>query len=261
MAVTANPSRTSQAVAMVRAGLTRPVSDHGDAGAQSRLCADMDPAPIATLHAHLTARTRFVDDQVLAALADDISQIVILGAGYDDRALRFATPGVRFFELDHADTQSDKRRRLDSLGFDQAGLTLAAVDFRDHNVETVLDGAGHDARRATLFVCEGLLVYLDPDTIVDLLTRLRSRAAPGSRLAASLAIHADDLDSSQVLTLANAARRSGKTEPWRTILPAADHVALVHRAGWSITTTLDDHDLEPSVVPGRSLMVVARPGE
>jgi methyltransferase (TIGR00027 family) len=257
--VDAVPSRTSQAVALVRASLPRPVGPHGVADAQARLCVGMEPAPLATLRAHLIARTRFVDDQVLAAIAAGISQVVILGAGYDDRGLRFRSPGIQFYELDHPATQSDKQRRLESLEIDRSGLTLAAVDFRDHDVEAMLQKAGHDARLATLFICEGLLVYLDAHTIVDLLTRLRSRAAPGSRLAASLAIHAVGLDSHQVLTMANTARRNSTTEPWRTILPAQKHLELISRAGWSVTSTVDDYDLEPTAAPGRSLMIVACP--
>jgi O-methyltransferase involved in polyketide biosynthesis len=42
--------------------------------------------------AGLTARVRWHDEQVLAALEDGIDQVVIVGAGYDSRAWRFARP-------------------------------------------------------------------------------------------------------------------------------------------------------------------------
>jgi O-methyltransferase involved in polyketide biosynthesis len=54
-------------------------------------------SPLASLRPNIAARTVFVDEQVMAAIAAGLRQIVICGAGYDDRALRFRTSGVRFF--------------------------------------------------------------------------------------------------------------------------------------------------------------------
>jgi Leucine carboxyl methyltransferase len=85
-------SRTSQAVALTRAAMSRPHTEQGDPDAQRRLCEGM--APIRRPRPGIWERTRFFDDQVMAAVAAGISQVVICGAGYDDRALRFRSPGV-----------------------------------------------------------------------------------------------------------------------------------------------------------------------
>src|SRR6204780_2177643 len=146
------PSRTSQAVAVTRARLARPHTPSGDPGAQRRLCRGMPPADTGRLGPSLIARTRFFDERVLAAISAGTGQVVILGAGYDDRALRFRSPGVRFFELDHPATQADKARRLRATQFDRSALTLAPVDFRNRDVDEVLDVAGHDRQLATLFL-------------------------------------------------------------------------------------------------------------
>src|ERR1700728_4123003 len=180
------PSRTSQAVALTRAEFSRPHSQDGDPDAQRRLCRGMRPTGTGGLRARLAARTRFFDEQVLAAISAGIPQVVIVGAGYDDRALRFRAPGVRFFELDHPDTQADKARRLRAIKSGSKPV-LAPADFRYDDAASVLAASGHDAGQPTLFVCEGLLVYLDRPTCVGLLATLRSRAAPGSELAVSLA--------------------------------------------------------------------------
>jgi methyltransferase (TIGR00027 family) len=213
------------------------------------------------LRAHVAARTRFFDDQVLAAIGRGVRQIVILGAGYDDRALRFPAPGVRYFELDHPATQDDKRRRLGRINADVRALTLAPVDFRHGDVGTVLAGIGHDPGQSSLLVCEGLLVYLDTATIVRLLAGLRSRCAGASRLAASLAVHADGIDTAALLKQANAARRYGAAEPWRTILPAPAQRDLLARAGWSVDEWLEEAALggRDGSGPGRSVFVVASP--
>ena len=93
---------------------------------------------------------------MLTALDAGVRQIVICGAGYDDRALRFRTPGARFFEVDQGPTQADKARRLRAMDTDLTGLTLATADFRGDDVAAVLAGCGHDPGQPTLFLCEGL---------------------------------------------------------------------------------------------------------
>ena len=120
-------------------------------------------------------------------------------------------------------------------------------------------GRGHDAARPSLFICEGLLVYLDQSAIAGLLAGLRSAAAAGSTLAASLAIHREGPSSEQVTAIANARRRDGTSEPWRTILPAAAHIELVEQAGWHVGDTVDAAQLDPGAPPGRSLLITAGP--
>ncbi len=136
----------------------------------------MQPADVGGMRRSLAARTRFFDEQVLAAIRAGIAQVVIAGAGYDDRALRFRSPGVRFFEIDHPATQYDKASRLRGMNASRGELTLAAADFRTDDVASVLSACGHDASRSSLFVCEGLLVYLDLAAGIRLLQR---PAGPG----------------------------------------------------------------------------------
>ncbi len=253
------PSRTSQAVAVLRAGLDRPHTPGGDPRAQQRLCRGMRSAAGVAFRPSLAARTRFFDGQVLGAISAGTGQVVILGAGYDDRALRFRAPRVRFFELDHPATQADKARRLRAIKPGPGGLVLARADFRHGDVAGILAACGHDAGQPTLFLCEGLLVYLDRPTCVRLLTALRARAAAGSVLAASLATHRQDLDSGQVVAVANARRRTGATEPWLTILPPAAHLRLLHEAGWQEDQAIDAAQFGTGAEPGRSLLVTAHP--
>jgi methyltransferase (TIGR00027 family) len=220
----------------------------------------MRTVTLAQMRPSLVARTGFFDGRVQAAISAGVRQIVILGAGYDDRALRFRSPGVRFFELDHPATQADKARRLRAMKADTAAVTLAPVDFRLGDVAAVLGAGAHDPGLPSLFICEGLLVYLDQDTVVRLLAGLRGAAAAGSTLAASLAIHRDGASSERVVAAANARRRTGASEPWRTILPAAVHLGLVARAGWQVGEAVDAARLDSGAPPGRSLLIAAAPG-
>jgi methyltransferase (TIGR00027 family) len=258
----AGPSRTSQAVALTRADLDRPHSPEGDPGAQRALCAGLAFTPPGWLRPGIEARTGFMDEHVLAAIAAGLRQVVICGAGLDDRALRFRTSGVRFFEVDHPVTQADKARRLREMGAGPGGPTLAECDFQTGSVAEVLATHRHDPREPTLFLCEGLLIYLDQQTCRRLLAALASCAAPGSLLAATLATHASKLSAAGVAAAANARRRTGGSEPWLTILPADEHLAMLSDAGWSVTATADSPAASEDVSHGRrSLLVSAIPTE
>jgi methyltransferase (TIGR00027 family) len=212
------------------------------------------------MQASLEARTIFFDGHVVEAISSGVRQIVILGAGYDDRALRFRTPGVRFYEVDHPNTQQDKLQRLAKLpGAGLDGPVLVSADFRVDALPDVLAAAGYDRTAATLFLCEGLLVYLDEPATIGLLGGAREASGPGSTLTASLAVHADGLDSALVLEVANARRRTAEAEPWLTILPAAAQTSVLARAGWTVTASADAADLGTGAAPGRSLLVTAAP--
>jgi methyltransferase (TIGR00027 family) len=252
------PSRTGQVVALTRAQLARPHTPSGDPEAQRRLCRGMRSSSAGALRPSLIARTRFFDERVLAALSAGIRQVVILGAGYDDRALRFRSPGVRFFEVDHPATQQDKRRRLRAMRARARGPVLATADFRHDDVTAVLEASGHAAGQPTLFLCEGLLVYLDRAACVRLLRAARASAAEGSELVASLATHREGADSARAAAIANSRRRSTE-EPWLTILAATAHLELLGEAGWAVDRSVDAADLGTGAEPGRSLLVTARP--
>lgn len=253
-------SRTGQAVALVRAELDRPHTPEGDPDAQVGLCRGMPPVGALPQGRQIAARTRFFDGQVLDALRAGVGQVVICGAGYDDRALRFRSEGVRFFELDHPATQTDKVARLHAMWADTTGLTLAPADFSTDDAAGVLERCGHDDGSPTLFICEGLLVYLEESTCTRLLSGLRRRAAPGSTLAVSLAVHSDGMSSEQVVAAANAKRRAARTEPWRTILPVDAHLALLSAAGWDVQVAVDPASFDAGVAFGRTKLVSATPG-
>ena len=137
---------------------------------------------------YLAARTEFFDRVVVSALQRGVTQVVIAAAGYDGRALRYAKPGVRWFEVDHPATQADKIERLARLGLPAPQIAFVAADFAVDDVATGLAGADHRAETPTLFLCEGVAVYLEMAVLERLLRALRSRAAAGSRLAINLSV-------------------------------------------------------------------------
>lgn len=103
------PSRTAQHVAAYRLGFERLPAPFGDSESDERLArdllAELDFEPEERMAGYLRVRTSFFDRVVLNALNRGTTQVAAIGAGYDGRALRYAKPGVRWFEVDHPVTQ------------------------------------------------------------------------------------------------------------------------------------------------------------
>lgn len=131
----------------------------------------------------VTLRAVFLDEALAASTA---LQVVILGAGYDTRAWRLDTLRDRdVFEVDHAATQAEKRRRAASIGAPRCrSLAWVPMDFTCDDLPEVLARAGHRADVPSAWVWEAVIPYLDDDALDRTLAGVARASAPGSRLLA-----------------------------------------------------------------------------
>jgi methyltransferase (TIGR00027 family) len=128
----------------------------------------------------MTVRTLAIDDAIVAAATP---QLVILGAGLDGRAYRMSElRETLVFEVDHPDSQRDKRTRVERLTAAAREVRFVPVDFGRDSLDDALSRAGHDAAQPTTFVWEGVVMYLTPDVIAATLRVISRRSAAGSRL-------------------------------------------------------------------------------
>ena len=148
--------------------------------------------------------------------------------------MRFHSPGVTFFEVDHPATQADKRERLDEVGAALDGIVFVAADFIDPDWGEQLAAAGHDPTRRTLFTCEGLLRYLPEHAVRGLLATTAGRAAPGSEFVASISTREGPPDEREQIRM-DALAASG--EAVLTVPPAATALAWLAEAGWRVVST------------------------
>jgi methyltransferase (TIGR00027 family) len=131
----------------------------------------------------MALRTRYLDDCVKRVLDRGMRQVVILGAGLDTRAARLSREGVRFFEVDQAASQADKRERLSRFdGYPLNAATFVPCDFERDDFVQVLEKAGLDRRSPTCFVWEGVIYYLAEQAARSMLERVAIEFDPGSLL-------------------------------------------------------------------------------
>lgn len=143
----------------------------------------------------VAVRTRFLDELVESAVAEGIRQVVIVGAGLDARAYRLPLPrDLTVFEIDHAEVLALKQGLLDELELMSACRRRVVVaDLVTDDWVQLLADTGWTPSQQTVWVAEGLLVYLNHEERTQLLTQLAAASDLGSVLGATLGTRTDNL--------------------------------------------------------------------
>jgi methyltransferase (TIGR00027 family) len=209
---------------------------------------------------HHQARTKRFDALWLEELAAGARQFVLLGAGFDTRAVRFAERlrGARVFEIDHPLTGAEKQRRLRRIVEGaQEHVTYVPIDFVRESLADRLASSGFDAARRTLFLWEGVTPYLTADA-VDATLALVARAAEGSSIAFDY-IYRSALDHPSDAAKKQLDLARSKGEPYEFGVDPADLAPLLERHGLTLDSNLGSDDLVQRYLVGSDGNVWGRP--
>jgi methyltransferase (TIGR00027 family) len=133
---------------------------------------------------YIIARTKYIDAVFKQALSEQFSQILIFGAGFDTRALRFQHQAqqTRVFELDAPLTQQAKIRQYRKRHLCvPSNLMFIEIDFSKELLPDRLNRAGFHRDRRSLFILEGLTMYLEPESVYQTFQTIEQYAGAGSR--------------------------------------------------------------------------------
>jgi len=156
----------------------------------------------------MVARTVAIDTELRSTASP---QVVILGAGLDGRAWRMRElVKAVVFEVDHPDSQAQKRERVATLSRKAGEVRFVPLDFRIGNLAQALEAFGHNPLLPTTWIWEGVVMYLNRDEIETTLRTVEARSAPDSKL-----IVAYHQPAWMLLLLAVIVRRLG--EPIRSV--------------------------------------------
>jgi methyltransferase (TIGR00027 family) len=220
------------------------------------------------LAAYVLTRHRFIDDCLGRALEGDVEQVVLLGAGYDSRAYRFAATlrGRPVFEVDFPATSRRKARILARAAgkLPRAAVCRVEIDFEKDSLEDRLSGAGFRKGARSFFVWEGVSMYLTRAAVKATLTTIRDITAQGSELAMDFwyLLDAPDLVSTAYRMSANLLSLLG--EPVTFGIHPEDVEPFLARLGYRLLDLADATALERRyvrdgrrVVPGSYLVHAA----
>lgn len=130
-------------------------------------------------------RKAFCERQVRDGIGAGATQILVLGAGYDTMGWRLAPefPDVNFFEIDHPATACLKSKGIGAMGR-RDNLFLIAEDLGQRRlVDTLATNQSWSRDARTVFVAEGLVMYLPSEAVRDLFSQCAAVAGAGSRIA------------------------------------------------------------------------------
>jgi methyltransferase (TIGR00027 family) len=129
------------------------------------------------------ARTRYFDAYFTKAAEAGVRQAVLLAAGLDSRAYRLPwADGATVFELDQPRVLEFKRKVLAEHGDSpRAERREVGIDLRDDWPQALRD-SGFDPAQPSVWIAEGLLIYLPAAAERQLFAGIHSLAAPGSRV-------------------------------------------------------------------------------
>ncbi|MFT3928252.1 MAG: SAM-dependent methyltransferase [Myxococcales bacterium] len=135
---------------------------------------------------HLALRTGVIDRALRSALASGVRQVVLLGAGLDARAHRIQDlRDATVFEVDHPSTQTLKIRKAAGLPVLAKDLRYAPCDFEKVSLEQALLAQGFEPGQPSIWIWEGVTMYLDESAVEGSLERIARLSAPGSTVIAT----------------------------------------------------------------------------
>lgn len=132
----------------------------------------------------IVARVRFFDDIVKSSINEGLEQLIILGAGYDTRAYRIeGLDKVNVFEIDHPATQKIKIEKIKEI-FNSLPhyVTYIPLDLEIDKFGQRLLESKYDSSKKTLFIMEGLLMYLAPEIVDKILSFIVHNSGNGSAI-------------------------------------------------------------------------------
>lgn len=134
---------------------------------------------------YVIVRARYIDDYLNQCIEDGIEQLVLLGAGYDSRAFRFPAlkERVKVFEVDHPDSQRIKKEKVKKIFGSLPGHVIyVPVDFENAKLDEALFACGYDKNVRTLFICEGVTVYITREAVEETLAFVANNSGEGSSI-------------------------------------------------------------------------------
>jgi methyltransferase (TIGR00027 family) len=135
-------------------------------------------------HYYVIARTRYIDDFLQECFANEIQQVVIMGAGFDSRAYRFdELKKIPVFEVDHPATMAKKKENIQKkLGSLPNNVVYVPIDFLKEKISDKLVQCGYSGKSKSLFIWEGTTPYLIPESVDETLAFVSSNSGKDSSI-------------------------------------------------------------------------------
>jgi methyltransferase (TIGR00027 family) len=136
------------------------------------------------IYEYVIARTKVIDEIFSNAILNDFDQILLFGAGFDSRGIRLIGTNEKttIFELDVATTISDKLKQYKKRKIDSGKVLYVEIDFNIERIEDKLKTAGFQYNKKTLYILEGITMYLNESAVNQDFKFITESAGKGSEV-------------------------------------------------------------------------------
>jgi methyltransferase (TIGR00027 family) len=137
------------------------------------------------IYQYVIARTKYIDSVFQQAIKNGIDQVFILGAGFDSRGIRFSgsNNNIKVYEIDTYYTRKAKIKQYKKRKIQKPENNIfISVDFEKEDIRTRLTENKFDGNKKTLFILEGLTMYLSQKSVEDTFELIRDYSEPDSLL-------------------------------------------------------------------------------
>lgn len=203
---------------------------------------------------HFMLRKRLIEAAVIEAISRGASQVVVLGAGFDTLALRLHRqhPAVTFVEIDHPATQRCKRDAVEANLAGAGNLVFQPADLAQQGLKDALARVPAWRRNASsVFVIEGVLMYLAPAVVSALFRLLGTLGGSGSRVVftAMEPMSGGRVDFHNATPLVSRLLRLWR-EPFKSGIAAADLPAFLRESGFTASLVANAETLRSRYLAG-----------
>jgi methyltransferase (TIGR00027 family) len=220
------------------------------------------------MYEYIVMRTKYVDG-LFERYADMAGQILIFGAGFDSRFVRFKDRlnNTACFELDSPVTQNAKKEQFNERGAEApSNVVYIPIDFLKESVADKLSEYGFKSGESCIFVLEGLTMYLDEASMDATFKLLSGLSAKGS-IAVFDYIHSEVIsDPDSFMDGRDMIKRLEKIgERWTFGFAKGEAARFLERYGFAVEDEADSHALEqrylgeePGITNDSHVIVTAR---
>jgi methyltransferase (TIGR00027 family) len=137
------------------------------------------------IYQYVIARTKYIDSVFQQAIKNGIDQVLILGAGFDSRGIRFSgsNNNIKVYEIDTYYTQKAKIKQYKKRKIQKPENNIfISIDFEKEDIKTKLTENKFDGNKKTLFILEGLTMYLSQKSVEDTFELIHDYSDPDSLL-------------------------------------------------------------------------------
>lgn len=191
-------------------------------------------------------RTRALDDILREFIASGGHQVVLLGAGYDVRAVRFAhlLREANVFEVDHPATQAHKRATV------KRSQLRSTARYVPWDFETGTQGLAHQLYQAglsrhhrVLTICEGVTMYLTERAIEETFALVKEYGASSSWFAFTYLDQRALRKAQGDQRITQRIAKSIAGEPHRFGFKPRELSGWLHARGYTLLSDVSDRDL------------------